>query len=309
MDKNKHQSEIENSRSGGFGGSDAKLFYKIGSKGLESLSNTDKKRIRVAKGIDEYKPIAQNEAMQRGHLFEEWYEGYLNAPCKPIRELKISKQLAKNFDTFAHIDFAFEMNGEIAECWELKCVQNPEKAESDYMEQLQWQRMLNGRGIFLVVCDSNYNSFADGVLSPKHIMPNKEMILTLLKGIKLLDEAWDTLDLTIGEDWEEKDLMFWEQPEVVAMANYLSDIKALEQRAEEQKSKVLQIMLDNNIKSLKSDLYSITLVPESTANTLDKKKLFAEHPEIKENDYTKSSPKKAYIKVTLRNETNKKEAF
>ena len=132
------------------------------------------------------------------------------------------------------------------------------------------------------------------------VRKDEQVIDTLLKGIKLLDEAWDTLDLTIGEDWEEKDLMFWEQPEVVAMANYLSDIKALEQRAEEQKSKVLQIMLDNNIKSLKSDLYSITLVPESTANTLDKKKLFAEHPEIKENDYTKSSPKKAYIKVVLK---------
>ena len=73
MDAVQHQSEIERTRVGGFGGSDAKMFYKIGLKGLSALSNSDKKRIRVAKGIDEYKPIFQTEAMRKGHEFEEWY--------------------------------------------------------------------------------------------------------------------------------------------------------------------------------------------------------------------------------------------
>ena len=67
-----HTNEIEVTRVGGFGGSDARLFYKVGLKGLSALTNSDKKRIRVAKGIDEYKPVFVNDAMQRGHDFEDF---------------------------------------------------------------------------------------------------------------------------------------------------------------------------------------------------------------------------------------------
>ena len=43
-----HKNEIEGTRVGGFGGSGAKMFYKIGLIGLSALNNSDKKRIRVA---------------------------------------------------------------------------------------------------------------------------------------------------------------------------------------------------------------------------------------------------------------------
>ena len=132
MKSTNHKNEIEATRVGGFGGSDAKMFYKIGLKGLSSLNNTDKKRIRVAKGIDEYKPITVNDAMQRGHDFEDWYEKQSFAPLNAEREVAISSMLAKNFKTFAHADFF--SNGEV---WELKCLSNPENAYNDYFEQLQ----------------------------------------------------------------------------------------------------------------------------------------------------------------------------
>ena len=85
-----HKNEIEVTRKGGFGGSDAKLFYKIGLKGLSALSNTDKKRIRVAKGIDEYNPTPVNDAMQRGHDFEDWYEKQPFSPLNAEREVSLS---------------------------------------------------------------------------------------------------------------------------------------------------------------------------------------------------------------------------
>ena len=47
QDKN----EIEVTRKGGFGGSDAKMFYKIGLKGLSALNNSDKKRIELQKDL------------------------------------------------------------------------------------------------------------------------------------------------------------------------------------------------------------------------------------------------------------------
>ena len=289
-----HKNEIEATRVGGFGGSDAKMFYKIGLKGLASLNNTDKKRIRVAKGIDEYKPITVNEAMQRGHDFEDWYEKQPFAPLDAEREVAISSMLAKNFKTFAHADFF--SNGEV---WELKCLGNPENAYNDYFEQLQWYHRLRATKVWLVVADSS-KEFEDGVLFPIEIKRDNNVIDILSNGIKLLDQNWDTLDLEVGEEWTESDLLPFEKEDITVFASYLQRIQQLEELAEESKSKVFNFMKENGIKSLKSDYYTVTFIPESTTATLDKKKLFTAHPEIKEQDYIKTSPKKAYITVKLK---------
>ena len=96
-----HKQEIEVTRVGGFGGSDANLFYRVGLRGLSALNNTDKKRIRVAKGMDEYKSIQMNDAMQRGHDFEDFYE-VSESTSLMVREALFSADLAKNFKTFFH---------------------------------------------------------------------------------------------------------------------------------------------------------------------------------------------------------------
>lgn len=290
-----HKNEIEATRVGGFGGSDAKLFYKIGLKGLSALNNTDKKRIRVAKGIDEYQPIQTTEAMQKGHDFEDWYERQPFAPLNAEREKKISYQIANNFNTFFHADFSDRFN----EVWELKCVQNPDNAVLDYYEQLQWQHLIGAKKLWLVICDSS-QSFEEGTLFPKEIERNDKVIEILINGIELLDDNWNDLDLSVGDDWTDNDLMPFEKMEVVQFTTYLMQIKELESEAEKRKQKVFEFMQTNGIKSLKSDLYTISFIPESKTSTLDKKKLFTEHPEINETDYLKISQKKAYITVKLK---------
>lgn len=59
-------------------------------------------------------------------------------------------------------------------------------------------------------------------------------------------------------------------------------------------------MEQGGIKSIKSENYTIVYQPESEAVTFDKAKLFREHPEIKESDYQKISPKKAFITIKLK---------
>lgn len=294
MKTKQHKNEIEVTRKGGFGGSDAKMFYKIGLKGLSALNNTDKKRIRVAKGIDEYVPVTMNEAMQRGHDFEDWYEKQPFAPLGAEREVIISSMLAKNFKTFAHCDF-FE-NGEV---WELKCLSNPENAYNEYFAQLQWYHRLRATTVWLVVCDSR-ETFENGVQMPIEIKRDNNVIDILSNGIKLLDDNWDNLDLEVGEEWTDEDLMPFEKKEVDALAKYLNEIKELEAEADRRRQTVFDFMNTNGIQSLASELYTISFTPESTTSTLDKKKLFAEHPEINETDYLKISPKKAFITVKLK---------
>jgi len=231
--------------------------------------------------------------MQRGHDFEDWYEKQHFAPIAE-REVVISSMLAKNFKTFAHADFF--SNGEV---WELKCLANPGKAYEDYFEQLQWYHRLRATNVWLVVSDSNL-SFIEGTSFPVEIKRDNNVIDVLSNGIKLLDDNWDNLDLEIGEEWNESDLLPFEKEDIEVFANYLQRIKQLEELAEESRLKVFQFMQVNGIKSLKSDYYTVTYVPESITSTLDKKKLFAEHPEIKETDYLKKKKKNAYITVKLK---------
>ena len=286
-----HKNEIEVTRVGGFGGSDAAMFYRVGLKGLSALTNSDKKRIRVAKGIDEYKPIHVNEAMQRGHDFEDWYsENYQSATME--RERKFSKNLSKNFDTFFHADFSDTF------IYELKTTVNTDEVLSTYEAQLQWQHMISGLPVYVVISDSSLPF--KNCSEPIEVKRNEKIIEILLNGIKLLDDNWDTLDLEVGEEWNESDLMPFEKNDINVFTSYLQRIQQLEELAEESKQKVFQFMKDNNIKSLKSDFYTVTFVPESTTSTLDKKKLFTEHPEINESDYIKTSQKKAYITVKLK---------
>jgi len=293
-----HKNEIESTRVGGFGGSDAKMFYKIGLKGLSALNNTDKKRIRVAKGIDEYKPVQMSEAMQKGHDFEDWYEKQPFAPMAACakREAVLKNDLARNFDVFCHADF---YDDEFREVWELKCLSKPENAVRDYHEQLQWYYLMNAHHVWLVVCDSS-QTFEEGTLFPEEIERNEQVIDILYNGIKLLDKNWNDLNLEVGEDWTDEDLMPFEKMEVDALAKYLNEIKDLEAEADRRRQTVFEFMNTNGIKSLASELYTISFIPESSSATLDKKKLFAEHPEIKEQDYLKISDKKAYITVKLK---------
>lgn len=297
-----HQQKIEQSRVGGFGGSDAKMFYKIGLNGLSALSNTDKMRIRVAKGIDDYKPIMQTEAMQKGHDFEDWFaEEFEETLSEFEREHKVEPEslfsFALNFYVFAHADFySVKSKGAV----ELKCVSDVGKVQDDYMAQLQWYYMLGCNKVGLIVCDSKFDDFDDGVQDPIEVEKNENYIKTLLHGIKLLDDNWDDLDLKIGDEWDESDLFPSEQREVQLMTSYLQQIKSMETQIEESKAKLLDMMTKSGVKSIKSDAYNITVVPPGTTSRFDKKKLLKDHPEINEADYTATSERKAYLKITLK---------
>lgn len=292
--------EIIASRTVGFGGSDAEMFYDIALKGLSAINVTCKKRIRVAKGIDEYKPIS-TPAMQKGHDFEDWYAKQPFAPLNFEREKKIEKPLAANFKTFAHADFfSSDSVSQNSEVWELKCVSDPDNCMNDYIYQLQWYYMMGVNKVWLVVCDSRMPSFQDGVKMPVLVYRNENIIDMLKSGISILDKNWENVDLSIGDEWTDGDLMPFEQNSILMLRSYLEQIAELEKQAERHRELIRLFMEQNNIRSITSDTYNITYVPESTTSTLDKSKLFKEHPEINEQDFLKVSKKKSYIKISLK---------
>lgn len=293
-----HQNEIELSRRGGFGASDAKMFYKIGTKGLTALSDADKKRIIVAKGLEPYKPINKTEAMQKGHDFEAWYEEnvLLNHPENYEREPKLSKKMAANFETFFHADFYCE---ETKTVLELKCVSNTKTVGSIYSAQVQWQYMIsNAIAVFIVVADAKEYDFRKGLTSIL-VKRNESVISILKKGIEILDKAWNSLELGVGDELNVTDLLPFQQKEVQLMYHYLNEVKEMQRKADSVKNKLKLFMENGNIKSLKSAYCTITLTPASITHSLDKEKLFSKNPKISEEDYMKKSIKKSYLTVKL----------
>lgn len=293
--------EIEKTRVGGFGGSDARMFYKVGLKGLSALSNTDKKRIAVAKGLQPYKPIKKTEAMQKGHDFEEVFAKRYELSNSIKREVKITKKMAKNFDIFAHADFCDTNKEGEKDIQELKCVEETdiEKVAETYKHQLQWYYMLGVRSVELVITDSSKN-IKNGYAFRKSIMPDFNYIKILEHGIKLIDDAWDSFDSEEDGEMEEADLMPWDKTTVVALTDYFREIKRLEAQAEDLKTQILEFMEAQGVNSIKSEFYTISYIGESQAATFDKKKLLSEHPEINESDYLKISKKKSFIKINLK---------
>ena len=162
LEQQQHQQEIENTRVGGFGGSDAALFLRIAKKGgVEGLSNTDLYRIAVAMGIKPYVPVPVTEAMQNGHIFEDSYARYLDAQGKPYqREVKLlAKKQPKNFKIFAHADFTFDgkvykTNNTFIFVHECKFIQDQattvEEVAKNYQAQLQWYYLMGAEYVDLI---------------------------------------------------------------------------------------------------------------------------------------------------------------
>jgi hypothetical protein len=129
---------------------------------------------------------------------------------------------------------------------------------------------------------------------------NEQMIQRLENGIKLIDDFCENFQYVEKDEWTIFDLLPHEQKAAEVMFNYLSTIKKMEDEVDKQKRMLLDVMIKNNVKSLRHDDYIVTVVPENVRSTFDKKKLLAEHPEINEEDYLKTSKVKPYLKITLK---------
>ena len=74
-----HAQEIQQTRVGGLGGSDAAILYKVGLNGLSALTATDHKRLAIMVGKAMQDNWNGNAYTNAGHAFEEWSEGHITA--------------------------------------------------------------------------------------------------------------------------------------------------------------------------------------------------------------------------------------
>ena len=288
-----HKTDVITSRKGGFGGSDAKMFLKVGKSGIESLSETDKIRIAVALGQIPYKETFTTKAMQSGNEFEEWIGKNVLTEYESNPRI-YAKEKYRNFDVFAHPDFVDKDT-----IYEVKYTSsNFQQTSKDYAAQLQWYYMLMPKGkVFLLKGnqgdDFKYWNFA-------LIEKSDSIVDAILHGINLIDDFCDTFVYEQKEEWSVEDLLPFEQTDAQVMFDCLSEIKVLEEKVKEYRERMLNVLLENNVKSLKHDKYTLSVVGESIRSTFDKKQLLADYPEINESDYLKKSIVKPFLKINLK---------
>lgn len=297
LNKQQHNEEIAKTRVGGFGGSDAEMLAKIGRNGLATLSATDRRRIAVAKGLMPYSPIASSEAMQKGHLFEDFVAD-LNCDLLD-REVLLSQPLARNFKTFAHADFVRD-GITVIEC---KCTgATPEETAEHYKYQLQWYYLLGAPSVVL------YHHPQAGELDTLNltVLPvdrDMDIIAELGQGIAILDEAWDSDELTTVmtsmSEWTSADLMPHEEQEIANINRMIARIKAMEAEVDEFKKRFRDLMADNHLTKVTCGDVTITYVQPSTRKTFDKNALKKAHPEINLHDYEKETFVSDSVRITI----------
>ena len=300
MKKQEHKKEILKSRIGGFGSSDARLFYTIASKGVNKLSATDLFRISVAKGENESKSIPETPAMAAGYAFEDCVEKLLKNKGFD-REIKLCSKLSDKFDTFAHADFYNVKTKTVIEC---KFTQgNIDKTYNTYYAQLQWYYLLGAERVILYNGHGDVNDILTTgdveTLEIEEIERDESFINSLRTGIVLLTSVWDDLRIDVGEECTPSDLLAFDAENINLFTDKLRQIERLEADAKALREQIKALFELYNIKSLKSDNYLITYVGESVRETLDTDKLKKEHKEIDFSLYKKQSKVKSSIKIKL----------
>lgn len=305
-----HKTEIITSRKGGFGGSDAKMFLKVGKNGIESLSETDKMRIAVALGQIPYKETFTTKAMQAGNEFEEWIGKHVLTDYESNPRI-CAKEKYRNFSIFAHPDFVndrpdhavgfFGATGykdRYSICEVKYTTADFEQTAKDYESQLQWYYMLRPSADVFLYKGTQGKPFEDYNFA--HVEKSDNIVDAILQGINLIDDFCDTFVYEQKEEWSVEDLLPFEQTDAQVMFQCLSEIKVLEEKVKEYRERMLNVLLENNVKSLKHDKYTLSVVGESIRSTFDKKQLLADYPEINESDYLKKSIVKPFLKINLK---------
>ena len=302
-----HQQEIEATRVGGFGGSDAAMFLRIAKKGgVEGLSNTDLYRIAVAMGIKPYVPVSPTEAMNNGHIFEDSYARYLDAQGKPYeREVKlVAKKQPKNFKIFAHADFTFDgkvykTNATFIFVHECKFIQDQsttvEEVAKNYQAQLQWYYLLGAEYVDLI---RGYGDPQHPKMEIFEIDEDESIIEQLKEGIRLLDEA-------IESGWVPEIEEEYASAMSEKMQNIIADFERLkfekssiDQKLEDLQNQIVEYMTIGNVAKINATLGTISRTADSVVESFDSKKFEKENPDLYKN-YIKKSTRKGSLRYTI----------
>ncbi len=304
-----YKEEIIKKRQGGLGSSDALMIERIALRG--SLSEGDRQRVAELLGMIERKQFSTTatrlgDEIEMG-IYEIIKQKYPQAKSNPYYK---SERLSQQYGFYIsnHIDYEIETEEELI--WvENKATKNDvAKTLETYKSQFNWHYMLlkeksvakhKKPRLFLSHYQTNQSECFDAnFLTLTEFHDGSDVLIK--KGLEVLQREIK------GFVYSPRDELFVEylpdtmQEEISLMGNYISQINEMNEKLDEFKKKMADLMLSANVKSIKNEHFVITFVPESKMASFDKKEFGRKHPELLEQ-FTKQVNKKAYVKITTPN--------
>ena len=274
-----HQQEISATRVGFLGGSDAALVYHVTECGVEGLSNTDIKRLKVLFGCMPPVEWGGNAYTKAGHDFEDFVYDFLPKymGVQAEREKVMHGQQYKNFASQAHADFYAD--GVVYEC---KCVgkKTTERVAKDYYAQLQWYYMLGAKMVYLV-----HGCSATEIKDIVPIEKNEGYIAMLRKGCEMIDGAVDvvcaaTVSVTVSADSIPRTMQ-------EALASYVDttrQIQQLEELRDKIKAQIGTYMRENGLRCIEGEC-SVSVSKAATVRKLKIADVLRDFPQVADDRY------------------------
>ena len=295
-----HAEEIKTSRVGGLGGSDAAMVLKIGRNGLQALSNTDVKRLRVMLGFDEPCNFGGNAATEAGHAFEDYIADRLKMvyPLGFEREAKMGGEDFGAFKTFAHADYLVTKD-HVIEC---KFVQDTtQNVLAKYYAQLQWYYYLGADCVTLCHGVGGVEPFEVIDYTFLDVPRDESAIEAISNGLRLIleycqNEQAGSAPVEVDMQAKQRKLVrkyLTRKRKVDAMTAEMEQIKA-ELQAEMEAGNIAKVSgaLDSNNTAV------VIFRKGSTRRTLDTTKALARYPELNEQgDLWKTTTAKSSLTI------------
>ena len=304
-----HKQEIINTRVGGLGSSDAKMVVGIAERG--TLNYADKERIAVMLGLAEKRQIT-SKAIELGNIIEDAvFEVFKtqfgeNITSNPRYEI----QLYLDYRVSNHIDFEISTPTELIWIEHKSTIHGINQALDSYKHQLAWHAMLGqdkaqaeGKKFKLLLSHYDTNEF-DGEfnadkLSIVEVKPNAHYIDKICKGLLIINEQIPTFEWQPNEGILHASSLPAEiNDKCEMMADHLRKIKEMTEQVDTFKQRMCELMVANNVKSIVTDAFTITLVEQSVSTTFDKSKFAKEHPDMVAQ-YEKKQIRKPYVTIKL----------
>ena len=302
------EEKIKN-RIGYFGSSDAKMIAKIGKNGC--LNDADRQRIAIYLGLEEQRQFYSG-ATQLGNTIEEMiFEAIKskygdNVTSNPYyKSEKLSKKYGIEIGT--HIDYEINYSNGILWIENKATIDGIVKTIDKYKYQLAWHNLLldekDSKGT-LQLSHYDTNEFEEKgftaenlslTVIPKHYFSSEKSFI--LKGLEII-----STEIKNGFHYDKREELYAEnlpekiQNRLIEIKGFFNQIAEAERQIDLFKETMLNIMIEENVKSIKNEFFSLTVVPEGITTSFDKKTFEKENPALVAK-YQKQSKRRAYLTI------------
>lgn len=330
MEEKDYKIDINNTRKGCLGGSDANILAQIANLGY--VPRSAYKRMAVVNGLMENENVTTRVMLYGDFIEQSIYKNLAaeNAYWQS-NPLWISEKYSKGkVKLITHPDFVlYDEENKVLKIYECKATRfTPKQTKETYRNQMfiEWligNEIVKARGkdwkVQLFLChydtsDVNIEdefSFDPSKLSI-HPMRISATTFDIAKAMEITEDFLEDFNEYYG-DGEEVDSEY--MPEKVKkefdiITSVLAEIKERKAKVDEFKKRLCEFMQEKGIKSIKNDAWNITLVAATESVSFDSKKFLADytakHPKKAKKlkkDYEKRMANGAYVTIKLKDKT------